>query len=130
MLPSRNRLRKGFLRIYKDKKKVVNPMFLLFYKENEKGYPRVGFVIRKKLGKAHLRNKVKREFRSIVREKLTDDDNFKSMGCDFIFLVNHNLTKLDSTKKESFEWGDIKYIDIKTNIINAFTEVSVQIDKI
>ncbi|MHB8361998.1 MAG: ribonuclease P protein component [Patescibacteria group bacterium] len=113
MLPSKNRLRKGFLGIYKDKKKVVDPMFLLFYKENGKDYPRVGFVIRKKLGKAYLRNKVKRMFRSVIREQLTENKDFQNLGCDFIFLVNHNITNWETTRWE----------DIKNNIINAITKV-------
>ena len=123
MLPSRNRLRKGFLGIYKDKKKIVDPLFLLFYKENGKDYPRVGFVIRKKLGKAYLRNKVKRMFRSVMREQLTENKDFRNLGYDFIFLVNHNITDSGTTKRESSGWEDMKYIDIKNNIINAITKV-------
>ncbi len=123
MLPSKNRLRKGFLGIYKDKKKVVCPMFLLFYKENGKGYPRIGFVIRKKLGKAHLRNRVKRMFRAIVMEKLVEDDNFKNMGYDLIFLINHNITNQEQTNLEQPGWEGIKYMDIKNSIKDAFTRI-------
>ena len=106
MLPSKNRLRHGFDNIYKGKQKIFNQYFILFFRENELEYSRFGFVIRKKLGKAYLRNKVKRRFRFIVRENLS---NIK-VGFDYIFLVNHNLKD---------KWKEIPFGDIKENIIDT-----------
>ncbi|MCL4392993.1 ribonuclease P protein component [Patescibacteria group bacterium] len=110
MLPSKNRLRHGFDNIYKGKQKISNPYFILFYKENSLKHSRFGFVIRKKLGKAHLRNKVKRRFRFVIRENLSEIKT----GFDFIFLVNHNLKD---------QWKEITFEDIKENIINILKKV-------
>ena len=106
MLPQENRLRHGFDNIYKGKQKVLNPYFILFYKENNLDYSRFGFVIRKGLGKAYLRNRVKRRFRFVVRSNLVEIKK----GFDYIFLVNHNLKD---------KWYEISFEDIKNNIIET-----------
>jgi ribonuclease P protein component len=109
MLPAENRLRTGYLKIYKDKKRVSNKYFLLFYKENNLSFSRFGFVIRKKLGKAFFRNKVKRRFRFAIR---TEIDKIKP-GFDFIFLINHNFQ----------DWENVSYLEIKKNIFETLKSI-------
>jgi ribonuclease P protein component len=110
MLPSKNRLRSGYLKIYKDKKSVSNKYFLLFYKENNTNYSKFGFVIRKKVGKAFFRNKIKRRFRFAIRENL---ENI-SPGFDFIFLINHNFT----------DWEQVSFEEIKNNIFETLKSIN------
>ncbi len=110
MLPYKNRLKSDFSKLFKGKDKFINPYFIIFYQENGRDFSRFGFVIRKKLGKAVLRNKVKRRFRFVIRDNL---DKIES-GFDFIFLINHNLSN----------WKDISYEDIKKNILESLKAIN------
>ncbi len=110
MLPSKYRLRSNYNKIYKDKSKIHDEYFILFYKENLLNNSRFGFVIRKRLGKAHLRNLVKRRFRYIVNENL----GIIKEGYDFIFLINPNLKN----------WEDITYLDIKKHVLNTLEKIN------
>ncbi len=48
-------------------KKIKNYNFIIFYKEIKESPTKYGITVPKKVGKAHIRNKLKRKVRSIIR---------------------------------------------------------------
>lgn len=48
-------------------KKVKNYNFIIFYKEKEDTPTKYGITVPKKVGKAHIRNNLKRKVRAIIR---------------------------------------------------------------
>ncbi|MCR6545645.1 ribonuclease P protein component [Dehalobacterium formicoaceticum] len=74
---------KDFRLTYKKGKSLVNPYLVLYFRKNQKNTYRIGFSVSKKVGKAVIRNRVKRKLREICRlnEKLF------SIGYDYIFVV-------------------------------------------
>lgn len=48
-------------------KKVKNYNFIIFYKENKELLTKYGITVPKKVGKAHIRNNLKRKVRAIIR---------------------------------------------------------------
>ncbi len=102
MLPRINRLRRDFERVYKGKDRVSCEYFLMFFSPNEKIYSRFGFVVKKKVGKAYFRNKLKRRFRFVIREIIGDI----KVGYDIIFVLNPNYSN----------WKGVEYKDINNSI--------------
>lgn len=102
MLPRINRLRRDFERVYKGKDRVSCEYFLMFFSSNGTDHSRFGFVVKKKVGKAYFRNKLKRRFRFVVREVIEDI----KVGYDIIFVLNPNYSN----------WKGVEYKDIKDNI--------------
>lgn len=93
----KNRLtkRKEFGYIYKNGKKLSTPALMVIYITTKLNHPRFGFVVNKKLGKAHMRNKIKRQFREIVRTHL---DQF-SPKLNYIFVAKPDILTLSFTQK-------------------------------
>lgn len=81
---------RDFQRVYSKKKTEGNKTFILFYKKNNLKNKRVGFVITKKIGKANVRNKIKRRLREIYRENF---DLLKE-GYDYVFVVKSQAVDL------------------------------------
>ena len=88
MLPREHRLteRRDFAAVYARKKSWADNRLVLYvrrYKPEESETPRFGFSVSKKVGKAHVRNKVKRRLRHICRacQKLW------AIGFDVIFVA-------------------------------------------
>ena len=48
-------------------KKIKNNNFIIFYKEKEDTPTKYGITVPKKVGKAHIRNNLKRKVRAIIR---------------------------------------------------------------
>ena len=95
------RLRKNeqFQEVIKSKKSVVNDSFVVYYKLNDLSNVRIGISVSKKLGKAVVRNKIKRQVRMMARGVFDEDENI-----DYIIIVRkkylnysyqENLEKLD-----------------------------------
>ena len=68
---------------------MANKSFVLYYFPNEM-HLRVGFSVSKKLGKAHLRNKIKRQVRMMAQE-IFDKDR----SCDYIIIVRKQYLRND-----------------------------------
>ena len=75
-----------FSRIIKRKQSMANLTFIIYYLKNDIGHARIGISVSKKLGKAVIRNKIKRQVRMIVKETINLDDNY-----DYIVIVRNKF---------------------------------------
>lgn len=53
--------------IYGDGQKIQSHRFVLFVRRNDLGHPRLGITVSRKVGKAVVRNRIKRLFREVFR---------------------------------------------------------------
>lgn len=87
-----------FRRIYRKGKSVVAPSMVLYCQKNRQGRTRLGVTVSTKLGKAVVRNHVRRRFREIWRLNKKDMEP----GWDIILVarvraVDTSYQKLDKT---------------------------------
>lgn len=70
-LPKEKRLakRREFLRVYETGRKIFSRYSVLFFAANDLPYSRIGITATKKLGKATLRNRLKRWTREVYRHE-------------------------------------------------------------
>jgi len=70
-LPKEKRLakRREFLRVYEGGRKIFSRYSVLFFAANALSYSRIGITATKKLGKATLRNRLKRWTREVYRHE-------------------------------------------------------------
>ncbi len=70
-LPKLRRLarRREFLRVYETGRKLFSRYCVLFYADNGLPYSRIGITATKKLGKANVRNRLKRWTREVYRRQ-------------------------------------------------------------
>jgi len=74
---------KDFRKAYQKGKSLVNPYLVLYCRKNQKDQYRIGFSISKKVGKAVIRNRVKRRLREICRLH----ERIFPKGWDLIFVA-------------------------------------------
>ena len=87
-----------FRRIYRKGKSVVSPAMVLYCQKNRQGRTRLGVTVSTKLGKAVVRNRVRRRLREIWRLNKKDMEP----GWDIILVarvraVDMSYQKLDKT---------------------------------
>ena len=70
-LPKEKRLakRREFLRVYEQGQKIFSRYAVLFYAANDLPHSRIGITATKKLGKANIRNRLKRWTREVYRRQ-------------------------------------------------------------
>jgi ribonuclease P protein component len=70
-LPKTKRLakRREFLRVYEKGQKIVSRYVVLFFAANDLSQSRIGITATKKLGKANIRNRLKRWTREVYRRQ-------------------------------------------------------------
>lgn len=92
MLPKNNRLTKNgsFGYVYKNGARSHCRTLTLLFVENSNESVRVGFSVNNKIGKAIVRNKVKRRMRAIVRDKV----KFLK-GCQCVFVAKQGIDELE-----------------------------------
>lgn len=101
-----------FQEIINKKKFIANKSFVIYYMERKEENSRVGISVGKKIGKAHVRNKVKRQVRMMFQDLLIHDLEkdmiciIRSGYCDQDFEVNKKL---------------LENIVFKVNIVNDET---------
>jgi len=78
-----------FQRVRQFGKSYASPIMVLAFLRNELDYHRFGFVVSKRLGKAVLRNKIKRRMREAVRLRMT---NIKP-GVDIVFIARKRMAQ-------------------------------------
>ena len=79
-----------FSHIIKKKQSVDNRVFIIYYLKNDIGHARIGISVSKKLGKAVVRNKIKRQVRMIIQKTIKLEDNY-----DYIVIVRNKFLDLD-----------------------------------
>ena len=88
-----------FEMIIKNKKFFADPSVVLYTKRKEEVKSRVGITVKKKIGNAVVRNKVKRQVRMIVSEIYDFNENF-----DSILLIKEKFIENDYlTNKKTIE---------------------------
>ncbi len=84
-----------FNNIIKTGRQVKNKYFIIYYLENEYINYRIGITVSKKCGNAVVRNKQKRQLKSII------DDNYESLKkYDYIVIVRNTTLELNFKEKE------------------------------
>lgn len=93
MLKCENRLkkRKEFGYIYKNGACLHSKYLTLLYTPSKLKKVRIGFSVSKKIGKAYLRNKVKRRLRASLRDKIS----YLLPSTNYIFLAKAGIDTLD-----------------------------------
>lgn len=71
-----------FSHIIKRKQSVANRCFIIYYLKNDFDHARIGISVSKKLGKAVIRNKIKRQVRMIVQQTIDLNDSY-----DYVVIV-------------------------------------------
>ena len=82
-----------FRRLY-NTKGVANGLMVLYARPNRLGENRVGITVGKKLGKAHIRNRVRRRFREVYR---LNEEAFLP-GWDIVIVARSRAIDADFTK--------------------------------
>ena len=71
-------------------KKIKNYNFIIFYKEKKDSPTKYGITVPKKVGKAHIRNNLKRRVRAIIRNYYKDYE--KNYNC--IIIIRNSCLNL------------------------------------
>ena len=88
-----------------------NDYFVIYYKINNKEN-RYGITVPKKIGKAHIRNKIKRRIKNII------DLNKKNMhnSYDYVIIIRKRLIELN-------------YKEIESNLITLINKIGEKNEK-
>lgn len=85
-----------FNQIIQEGKKESNKNYILYYLESGEEKPRFGIAVGKKLGNAVVRNKIKRQIRSIIdKNKMLFKKSF-----NYIIMVRKEYNDLKYNEKE------------------------------
>ena len=91
----RVRKNEDFSRIIKKKQSMANRSFIIYYLKNDLDHARIGISVSKKLGKAVIRNKIKRQVRMMLQQTINFDDNIVIIRNKYLDLdFNSNLNEL------------------------------------
>ncbi len=71
-----------FVKVYRKGKSVVTKNIVMYYKKNGNNINRIGISVSKKVGKAVVRNRVKRLIKEAFREL-----NINTVGYDIVFVA-------------------------------------------
>jgi len=81
-----------FQRVYSQGATKVNSYLVIYWLENNRQINRYGFSVSKKVGKAVVRNKIKRQLKEIIRRWL---DPCLKQGFDIVIIARPYLRDLD-----------------------------------
>lgn len=98
-----------FKKVYRKKKTFGNRNFTLYVKNNGLDHSRMGFSINKKVGKAVVRNRIKRQLKSLYRE------SYKNInpGLDMVLVVKTNVSDLDYKEVQSAFYHILKVSKVR-----------------
>jgi len=95
-----------FTEIIENKKSVKNKYFSIYYQESDKKL--YGITVPKKIGKAHVRNKIKRQIKNIIINNEFDIQN----NFNYVIIIKEAILELD-------------YQSIKNELLNLFKKVGI-----
>ena len=82
-----------FQRLYRSRG-AADGLLVLYARRNKSGVNRVGVTVSKKLGKAHIRNRIRRRVREVYR---LNEEKFQS-GWDIVVVVRSKAVESDFQK--------------------------------
>lgn len=91
---------------YSLKNSKANSLLVLYLRENNLEISRLGVSISKKVGKAHVRNKIKRQIKEIIR---LNEDKIK-LGYDLVFVVR---VKAKDKSYQELECSLLKLLEVQ-----------------
>ena len=91
------KLNSDFRRIYARGKSAVSPGVVVYCRRNRFGCNRIGLTVSKKIGKAVVRNKIRRRMREIFR---LNNGNMRQ-GYDLILVARTRAVSADYRRLES-----------------------------
>lgn len=87
------RLKRDFDRVFREGKSVQSNFFTVIYVKNNFDFNRIAIVVKRKLGKAHDRNKIKRWIREAYRTMKPE----LSKGFDIVVIPRKTLSEVLDT---------------------------------
>lgn len=87
----RLRSNRDYRPVYDRGKSKANRHLVIFYKQNNLGYSRIGYTATKKLGKAVVRNRTRRLMKESFRQLAAE----VKPGYDIIILARASATQID-----------------------------------
>ena len=94
-----------YSKIISKEKSIKNKYFSIYYEKTDTNN-RYGITIPKKVGKAHIRNKLKRQIKNII---ITNEKDIQ-IGFNYVIIIKE-------TSKE------LSYIDMQQELINLMKKV-------
>lgn len=84
--------------IYKNGRKIPGRYIIVYLLKNDLGYNRYGIVTSKKIGKAVVRNKIKRRLRAIIKDNMPK----VKTSFDIVLIGRHKIggTPFDLLEKD------------------------------
>jgi ribonuclease P protein component len=102
-----------FLKVIKNGKYIKENCFTIYYIDNkDDNYYRFGISIGKKVGKAFLRNKIKRRLREIINK-------YKSLyknGEEYIIIIKKEINELSFLEIDGLFLNDINKLKGNKNV--------------
>lgn len=80
-----------FKKVFLKGERIKTKNLIIFILENNYRYNRLGLIVKKEIGKAVVRNKIRR----LLKEAFRNIDKKIYQGYDIIILVKKNAVKLD-----------------------------------
>ena len=98
-----------FKNVYNNGQSYANRLLVLYVWENKKPFRRIGYSVSKKVGKAVVRNRIKRLLREVYRH---NKDKLK-VGFDLIFIARNTIV-------------DASYDQIEAAVNNLFAKAGIK----
>ncbi len=103
--------RREFVRVYSSGKSLANNAAVIYWLENRGPVTRVGFSANKRLGKAVLRNRIKRQFREAFRLNAHKVRG----GMDIVFVARRSAVRLEYKEIEAAILNLLQRADLLLN---------------
>ena len=108
----RLRLRRDFDRVFSKGESVKNEYLRVVFTKNEIGFRRIGVVVRRKIGKAVYRNRLRR----LIKEVFRNNKDIFPESVDVVFLVRDGLKGME---KGMNYW---KMLEMVRDVLNKMKE--------
>lgn len=82
--------KRDFERVFREGRRLDLPYLRIVYAENGRPWRRIGFAVSRKVGRAVVRNRIKR----ILRETFRRHKEIFPPGCDFVFIPRRAVLEL------------------------------------